>query len=106
MPDFVKFGFDLRGEEERHESLLPIRLEPSTPSALYFVGEVPHRLFVQRHSFTAADRSLGYFYGRENFPASPLAMLPKLQRFLDGVLRAGNAAIFDGLANERLLVWA
>jgi hypothetical protein len=41
VPDFVEFGCNLRGKEERHESRLPIRLESNAPSALYIFGKVP-----------------------------------------------------------------
>ncbi|HWY08062.1 MAG TPA: hypothetical protein VNY24_14475 [Candidatus Acidoferrales bacterium] len=104
VPDFVKFGCNLRGKEERNEPRLPIRLESNAPSALYIFGEVPRRLFGHYHCLTA-ERHFSLIYGGENFASSALAFLPKLKCFLDGVFSTANPAIFDGLANERLLVW-
>jgi hypothetical protein len=105
-PDFYKFGFDLRGKEERHELRLLAGLEPGAATALYFPGEFPRRLLGEDSAFTVAERRFSLLHRRENFDTPPLAFLPELQGFLDGVLGTGNAAIFNGLADEGFLIRA
>jgi hypothetical protein len=102
----MQLGRDLRGKEERHERCLAINFEPGAPSAFHFFGEVLNRFLIHCHPLTAAERHLSLVHSRENFAAAPFALLPELEGFPDGVLRTRDPAIFNGLANESLLIGA